>query len=412
MAEVESRLKADEQALQTVVQSLRPTRYGRLRYPEPMTVASARNVLPADAALLSYYVLPNQTVLFVVTKASFSQTPIPQTRVALEQKVSKLLSLLSQGATDESLNEFTPVSHDLYKTLLAPVANELKGVKRLIIAPDGPLCYLPFSALVTSGEKGTQRYLIDDHIVSTLPSLSAIEFGREGRGKWKAATSRVLTAFAEPDLSNFKLKVNSASDTPNREAGESLLPLSHGANEVASAAALFKGKDKVYLRLEANVTQALLPANASPLLLFSTPIRLGDDEPSAVGIALSKGAQSEDGFLGPEEIVNLKLNAELVVLSGGYAVPEKLTTGEGYVTLSRGLLYAGAKSVALSLWRVNAPSRVELTESLFANLKTQMAGGNLDKAAALRNAQLKLRQNKATVHPFHWGAFVLAGDWF
>jgi len=279
----------------------------------------------------------------------------------------------------------------------------------LVIAAEGALSYLPFAALVSSAE--SRKYLVDNYIISVIPSLSAVDFNRPERGKWKPTTPRLLTAFADPDLSGFKLRVQSAADAPNAEPDEKLQPLTLGANEANAVATLFKGKEKVYLRTEANDQRASADAATSTFLLFSTPIRLGDDAPSAVGIALSKGGQS-DGFLGTEEIFNLKLNAELVLLSGAYTVPDKLSSGEGVNLLTGGLLYAGTESVALSLWRVNDPSRVQFTESLFAALKSQIAGGYLDKADALHRAQLKLRQNKATSHPFHWAAFVLAGDWF
>ena len=408
LAELETKLKSGEQQMAALVATLRETKYGKLRYPEPSSVAEARKLLPANGALLSYHVMAEQTMLYVVTRTGLGLKAIPLSRVALSQKVSALLTKMADGKSD--LAEVATVSSELYAALVGPAAAELKGLKRLLIVPDGPLCYLPFAALVAGKDaKGLPTYMIDEYTISTVPSLSALLASRETRPKTRPVATRSLTAFADPELpakpaSKPDSPAANGEGQPTTAEQESLPVLQFGASEANSAAALFKPKDKVYLGKEASEEHAKDDTAGSRLLLFATPVRLGDDQLGEL-LPLAKGA------LNLSEVLSLKLNTDLVVLSGGHAVPGKLVTGDSLHLLTRGFMHAGANSVAVSLWRVNDASRSRLTQGLLSELKTQMAGPGLDKAEALRTAQLKLRKAAPTAHPFHWAAFTLAGDW-
>lgn len=434
MKELEDKQRTTEKDHRVLVTSLRETKYGKLRYPEAATVADARKALPANGAILSYHVLPDQTVLFVVTKTAYASKPLSITRAALARKVSDLLAKMSAAATP--LTEVTTASEELYKLLVAPAAPELKGVKRLIVIPDGPLTYLPFAALVTGTDPKDQSalYIIDEYAVSTAPSLSALIADRESRPKTSAGSTvgkppaqHALLAFADPEVTARPARKPEGGPPPSgagesagsvgksegsfREPAENLPALQLGASEAQAAAALFKPRDKVYVGREATAERAKAEGANARLLLLASPVRLGDDDYSALGIPLTKGKEG-DGLLGPQDLVNWKLAADLVVLSGGHAVPGKLASGDSLNIICRALQYAGAHSVAISLWRVNDPSRVKLTSSLLATVKEQQAlPTGFDNAEALRTAQLKLRRAPATAHPFHWAAFVLSGDW-
>jgi CHAT domain-containing protein len=105
------------------------------------------------------------------------------------------------------------------------------------------------------------------------------------------------------------------------------------------------------------------------------------------------------------EIFNLKLNAELVVLSACETGLGKEVRGEGLIGLTRAFLYAGTPSVAVSLWKVEDRSTAELMARFYRHLKDGRT-----KAGALRQAQLDLIGDKKFAHPYYWAPFVLVGE--
>jgi len=122
------------------------------------------------------------------------------------------------------------------------------------------------------------------------------------------------------------------------------------------------------------------------------------------------------GLLQFSDILDLKLNADLVVLSACETGLGKLHDGEGIVGLTRAFIYAGASSAVVSLWKVEDQSTSLLMEHFYRELKS---GKN--KAEALRQAKLSLLQAQVelkalgTKHslaaPFYWAPFILVGDW-
>ena len=107
------------------------------------------------------------------------------------------------------------------------------------------------------------------------------------------------------------------------------------------------------------------------------------------------------------DIYNLRLNADLVVLSGCRTALGKEVRGEGLIGLTRGFQYAGAPRVMASLWRVEDLA----TASLMARFYRGLWVDRLPPAAALRQAQLWVRQQRRWRDPYFWAAFILEGDW-
>ena len=68
-------------------------------------------------------------------------------------------------------------------------------------------------------------------------------------------------------------------------------------------------------------------------------------------------------------------------------------------------MYAGAPSVAVSLWKVQDKSTSELMVRFYGNL----AGSNVNKAESLRQAQLEMIRKPEFAHPYYWAGFVLIG---
>jgi CHAT domain-containing protein len=132
--------------------------------------------------------------------------------------------------------------------------------------------------------------------------------------------------------------------------------------------------------------------------------------PELSGLVLSRfDAQGRplEGTVRLHDLLRLRLQADLVVLSGCRTALGRSIKGEGLVGLARGFMYAGSPRVVASLWQV----RDDTTEMLMKRFYELMLGQGMAPAAALRQAQLSIRRQRGREAPFFWGAFVLQGDW-
>ena len=121
----------------------------------------------------------------------------------------------------------------------------------------------------------------------------------------------------------------------------------------------------------------------------------------------SAAGQPQDGHLRLQDIYGLKLNSDLVVLSGCETALGKNISGEGFVGLSRGFMYAGAKAVVASLWRVDDVATAEFMRHFYF----AMMENNEHPAAALRYAKQEIALERRWRKPYYWAAFVFQGDW-
>jgi CHAT domain-containing protein/tetratricopeptide (TPR) repeat protein len=120
----------------------------------------------------------------------------------------------------------------------------------------------------------------------------------------------------------------------------------------------------------------------------------------------------DDGVLTAEEVASLNLSGvEWAVLSGCDTGVGEVRAGEGVFGLRRAFQVAGAKTVIMSLWPVEDQTTREWMTALYQGRLAK----KMDTANAVRDASLALlhqrRAKGLSTHPFHWAAFVAAGDW-
>jgi len=143
---------------------------------------------------------------------------------------------------------------------------------------------------------------------------------------------------------------------------------------------------------------------------FATHGLLDSKHPELSGLVLSlvdESGRPQDGFLRLHEIYNLRLNAELVVLSACQTALGKEVKGEGLIGLTRGFMYAGTPRVMASLWQVDDAATAQLMKRFYRGISQE----KLPPAAALRAAQIEMLKRKHWESPYYWGAFVLQGEW-
>jgi CHAT domain-containing protein len=137
---------------------------------------------------------------------------------------------------------------------------------------------------------------------------------------------------------------------------------------------------------------------------------LNSRSPELSGLVFSlvdRQGKPQNGFLEAQEIYNLKLGADLVVLSACQTALGKEIRGEGLVGLSRGFMYAGVPRVIASLWKVPDQATTELMQNFYRGILKQ----GLQPAAALRAAQYSMWKESRRSSPYYWAGFTLQGEW-
>ena len=263
------------------------------------------------------------------------------------------------------------LSRALHTRLIEPLLGDLRGTS-LTIAPHGTLHYLPFAALSDG-----KSYLIDRYSLRLIPSADTLVYLRGERRK-KVGT---LLALGNPDLGKPSL------DLPNAQV------------EAVKVAAMFPDS-RALVRGEASKSAVKDLGNGFSILHFATHGRFDADAPLSSGLYLAKGNEA-NGVLTVSDLYSLRWDVDLVTLSACETGLGKVANGDDVIGLTRGFLYAGARSIVASLWEVDDAATAHLMETFYRNL------GNNDKREALRLAQIETRQQYPD--PWYWAAFNVLG---
>jgi CHAT domain-containing protein len=401
-------LTAEVEAVRTRLRVSQP-RYAALTQPQTLDVAEVQRLLDPDSILLEYSLGEERSYLWAITADEITSHELPK-RAEIEAAARALHQSLAANRQSQ-----TPAA-TLSRMLLAPLAQRLRKPRLLVVA-DGALHYLPFAVLPVPGnnKQPLPRPLIDEHEVVNLPSASVLAVLRREFGARPAAT-RSVAIFADPVFKQadryIKASVPKAAPLAVEAVrGSEDLPswpsFAQEAEEILKLAPV--GSSFVARKFDASRATAM-QTDLTPyrIVHFATHGLSNATHPDLSWLALSmvddQGRQ-QDGFLRLHEIYNLKLNAELVVMSACQTALGKEIKGEGLISLARGFMYAGAPRVVASLWQVNSTATAELMKRFYRGMLRE----NLSPAAALRVAQLELRRQGMT--PYYWGGFVLQGEW-
>ena len=282
----------------------------------------------------------------------------------------------------------------LHKILIQPIADLLptNPDDRVIFIPQQSLFLAPFPAL--QDESG--KYLIEKHTILTAPSIQVLDLTRKQRQRIRAHVGAPLQINDALVVGNPTMP--SVSPYPG-EKPQPLAPLPGAEQEAKAIAPLLNTQPLIGNQATESVIKQLLP-NAR-LIHLATHGLLDNFRGIGSAIALTPSG-NDDGLLKAEEILNMNLNAELVVLSACDTGRGRIT-GDGVVGLSRSIISAGVPSVIVSLWSVPDAPTAFLMSEFYQNLQK-----NPDKAQALRQAMLTTM--KEHPNPKDWAAFTLIGE--
>lgn len=326
--------------------------------------------LPPHAALIEYFTVKDRFIAAVVTRDDLEIIPLtPVSRVTnlvrmLHFQISKFRLGAEYVRTFEKPLLAAAQAHlgELYGEVLSPLRPHLQG-KHLVVVPHGVLHYVPFHALFDGA-----GYLIDSFTISYAPSASIFAHCQR-KTPCSSATSLVL-------------------GVPDSQAPLIL-------DEVRSVAGILPDAE-LLVGAAANEAALREKGSRSRLIHIATHGSYRQDNPMFSGIRLG-GA-----YLSLYDLYQFKLEAELVTLSGCATGLNVVAPGDELLGLIRGLLYAGAHSLLLTLWDVNDRS----TADFMTRFYRRVTGGE-GKASALQGAMRELRVEYP--HPYYWAPFTLIG---
>jgi len=350
--------------------------YAALTQPRPLSLAGVQKLLGPSTALLEYWLADDRSYVWLVTSAGCQGFALPA-----RGELETLARRAYESLTARNHDEYAALSRQLSAQLLGPLAPKLGKARRLWIVPDGALEYLPFAALPLPGSSAP---LVEWYEVIRLPSASVLAEMRAQTARRRPAP-RTVAVFADPAFAQ-------------EDSGLPRLPFSR--EEADTIAALAPGVWKA-LDADASRVQVEKPQLADYRIVhFATHAVLDNTHPELSGIALA------DGFLHLHDIYNLKLGADLVVLSACRTALGQEVRSEGLIGLTRGFMYAGVPQIMATLWDVRDRSTAVFMR-LFYEAVLQR---HEPPQAALRSAQLAMREDPRWSDPYYWAPFVMVGQ--
>lgn len=368
----------------------------------PPNITEIQNIAKQQNATLVEYTLISENELYIwvikpTGEINFKSVESPENLISLIGKSRQQLNVdaprnfgLSDVMNANSLDK-------LYQILIEPI-NEFLPTdpnQKVIFIPHQELFLVPFPALKNS----QGQYLIEKHTILTAPSIQTLQMTHNIRENNSNFQGEKLI------IGNPKMPSIANMDDLNLQR-QPLAPLPYAETEALNIANFLNTQALIGDRATEESIKPRL-SNAQ-IIHFATHglLYYGDPTQSAVkdvpgAIALASSA-SEDGFLTSSEILGLNLSANLVVLSACQTGKGRIT-GDGVIGLSRSFISAGVPSVVVSLWSVDDESTSELMTAFYQNLEN-----NLDKAQALRQAMLSVKENHP--QPQYWGGFTLIGE--
>jgi CHAT domain-containing protein/Tfp pilus assembly protein PilF len=406
---------------------------------QPITVSAIQSAIPANAALIEFYVYRPFNTRYTKADEQFGRPRyvayILPSRGAIEwvdvgdaDAIDRAVEAWRAALRDPNRPDAKRLARALDRRLMEPVRSRLRRTTHLLLSPDGALNLIPFGALVDEHN----RYLIESYSFTYLTS------GRDLLRLQTRAPSRqgpLLVANPLFDLSQIRNDGDPAAQE-DEEARRSLDftrqhfdPLPGTGIEARAVGAVLSG---AHVLTGGDATEAAIKQVRGPSILHvathgfflqdhrrGAGAGLGDSPPAfsedpllRSGLILAGANQrrsggAEDGILTASEMAALDLwGTKLVVLSACDTGLGEVKNGQGVYGLRRALVLAGAQSHVMSLWEVADRSTRELMVDYYKGLQQ-----NQGRSEALRNVQLQMLRRRDRRHPYYWAAFIESGEW-
>ncbi|MBK6632920.1 MAG: CHAT domain-containing protein [Chitinophagaceae bacterium] len=362
-----------------------------------------KSKLPEDVAVLLYLLNNNTLMIFSLTREKLSVDtmtvdigPAVNTFIEAIKNTSKQtgtgpLALRSEPVDEDNtaaVVEFKDLSGHLYKTLISTVLDKISGKKKLCIIPTGVFSNLPFQCLGEKTAGNKFRFLIEDHNIFYTNKMSVFNSGEK-----EIAVKTGLQSFAAFGVPDATLQFN--------------------IGEVKEIGKILGSDSTVYADARATESLAKISLRQKKYIHFATHGVLNyssDYSQSYLKLLPDKDTSNgNNGQLTMREIQSLGItDCNMVILSACQTAVSKQLVKGWNISPANSFLVSNVKTVVASLWKVADEPTGLLMQYFYENLSLPVP---MEKAEALRQAQVKLSQSPRFNHTNYWGAFVLYGDW-
>jgi CHAT domain-containing protein len=352
---------------------------------ELITADGIQALLPDPGALLVEYAFgEKETFVFTIARGG-GKPRVKAVRLNVaEQSLGRRVEEFRKALATRDLS-YRTLARELYRDLIGPIEEDLKGRTIVGIVPDGSLWNLPFQALVA----GDGKHFIEHAALYYAPSLTVLHE--------TALVHRRIETGLKPLLA-----VGAGADE-----------LPNAAEEVRQLAKLYGPSSVALTGSQATEKRWMEEAGRVRVLHVATHGILNSANPLFSYLQLAKDSSGvEDGMLEAREVLNVSLRADLAVLSACETGRGEFIGGEGMLGMSWAMLTAGTPTVVVSQWKVDSASTTQLMVAFHRVIAVQAGrtGPIRGKAEALRHAALELLQTPKYQHPFYWAGFEMIGD--
>jgi CHAT domain-containing protein/tetratricopeptide (TPR) repeat protein len=386
--------------------------------------------LPPDRALVEYWLGSAGAYAWVVTASNISWMPLAASTVI--DRAARIMHVAMSSA-DVSTAARLNTCDDMYRLVLAPIANSISTAREIIVVPDAALHYVPFAAL-RSGMASDPPFLAQSLIISMTPALRLV--GGGARVPAGAPRSNRVLIVADPiyTADDPRLSQLSSSQMPaaihpmnvslQRSVDSSILQrLASTGREAAQISSLYAPQDVDVLQgADATRSNVLAKDLATYRFIHIASHGIVDAEiPQLSALILGKydsNSAVSDPYLRVSDLLAKTFNAQAVVLSACDTALGKEFAGEGIIGLRYAALARGAHAVVASLWSVPDGVSADLMTDLYRHMGAADTLGQpghrapLSVAASLAEAMREVLRNSPSLDPAFWAPFTVyvAGD--
>ncbi|CDZ49748.1 CHAT domain-containing protein [Neorhizobium galegae] len=383
--------------------------------------------LAADEALVSYLRTDDGYIATVITPLDAKSVKLKSSAEIIDRLVqSTRRGIQIRGGRLPNFRYDD--AHALYEAVLKPVETAIGTLPgKLLVVPDGALEIIPFSVLVTAPDGGRNanshvEWLADNHVITRLPSATSLPILRQaasaspGKDPFLGIGDPALEG-KPADLRGYELgEVLGLRGGAEIERLRALPRLPDTADELqqisvtlgASAGSLILGQQATESRVRS------MNLDRYKVLAFATHGLVGGEigilrEP---GLVLTPSEADEkagyDGYLAASEIAEMRLNAEVVLLSACNTAAPGAKSADGLSGLAKSFFFAGTRNLLVSHWAVDSGAASRLTTSMF---RAYRQDSELSYSAALGVAMKEMRQSDSQElsHPALWAPFEIVG---
>jgi CHAT domain-containing protein/Tfp pilus assembly protein PilF len=399
---LQQRRNALEHQYTNLIQQLerRSPAYRELLEPQRVTIAQIQRALEPGVVLLYYGVADEELLIVAVSRVRVQGYRQPIRAQELKRLVEQFRAIVSKPPRNRTALErqrLPSLGKQLYRILVLPAAEMLKSARRVLICPSGELGLLPWGALITPNSRpNAPTYWVEQIPVLLVPSAGVY---LHARARTPSGETAVVAAL---DYSNFGLQARA----PMRDQRNAFVPLPNAPHEAQMLRARWGRPSVVFLNAEASPEAIRTAAQRARIVHFVCHTQVNNRSPYDSALVLWSPLDGSGLLRAIDVMGQWQLRADLAMLSACDANTGVLRRHEGVYGLARAFLFAGARAVGATLWKIDDAATYRLMEAFYTRY---LAGTPKDES--LQSAQLTLLRDPQYRDPYFWSGLVLIGDY-